>query len=41
MKAKLIDQKGALDFCAKEGELITISKEVDPVYEIAGITEEL
>ena len=39
MKARLIDQKGALDFCAKEGELITISKEVDPLYEIAGISK--
>ena len=39
MKARLTDQKGALDFCVKEGELITISKEVDPLYEIAGISK--
>ncbi|HUH65294.1 MAG TPA: UbiD family decarboxylase [Syntrophales bacterium] len=39
MKAKLIDQKGAIDFCTKEGELLTISKEVDPLYEIAGISK--
>ncbi|MGD1153303.1 MAG: UbiD family decarboxylase [Syntrophales bacterium] len=39
MKAKLIDQKGAIDFCAREGELLIISKEVDPLYEIAGITK--
>ena len=32
MKVKLIDQQGAIDFCAKEGELLTISKEVDPLY---------
>ena len=39
MKTKLIDQKTAIEFCASEGELLTVSKEVDPLYEIAGISK--
>lgn len=37
----LMDQRDAIDFCASEGELLTVSKEVDPVYEIASITKSL
>lgn len=38
MEKRLVDQRSALDFCAKEGELLTL-KEVDPLYEIAAITK--
>jgi gallate decarboxylase subunit C len=41
MNYGLMDQKGVLEFCAREGELLTITKEVDPTYEIAAITKGL
>ena len=35
----IVDQREAIDFCAREEEVLTVSKEVDPVYEIASITK--
>jgi UbiD family decarboxylase len=39
MKERFVDQRGALDFCEERGELLRISKEVDPIYEVASITK--
>ena len=39
MKEGFVDQRGAIDFCEERGELLRISKEVDPIYEVASITK--
>ena len=35
----LIDQRSALDFCEREGELLTVDREIDPIYEMAAIAK--
>jgi len=35
----LTDQRSALDFCEREGELLAIEKEIDPVYEMASVAK--
>lgn len=37
----IISMRGALDFLRDSGEVITIEREVDPIYEIAGIEKAL
>src|SRR5512136_702455 len=39
MNAGLIDQRAAIDFCRREGELLTLSKEIQPAYEIAAVSK--
>lgn len=39
MEKGLIDQRSALEFCAEIGELLAVSKEADPIYEVASITK--
>lgn len=41
MKEGMVDQRRAIRFCNQEGELLSIAKEVDPIYEIAAITKSL
>jgi UbiD family decarboxylase len=36
---KLTDQRSALEFCASEGELLTIEKEIDPIYDMAAVAK--
>ena len=35
----LTDQRTALDFCEREGELLTIDDEIDPIYDMASVTK--
>ena len=35
----LTDQRSALEFCEREGELLTIEKEIDPEYEMASVAK--
>lgn len=39
MENLFVDQRSALEFCAQKGEVLSLSKEVDPVYEVAAITK--
>lgn len=39
MENFFVDQRSALEFCAQTGEVLHLSKEVDPVYEVAAITK--
>jgi len=39
MSVELYDQRSAIDFCHQMGEVLTIEKEIDPIYEIAALTK--
>lgn len=35
----LTDQRSALDFCEREGELLTVDDEIDPIYDMASVAK--
>lgn len=39
MENFIMDQRSALQFCAQNGEVLYLSKEVDPIHEVAAITK--
>jgi UbiD family decarboxylase len=39
MENLFVDQRSALEFCEQKGEVLCLSKEVDPLYEMAAITK--